>query len=202
MLSVEQKGKDSFSIESHHRLMLFTNKTDYPIQTSEDDRRKLIVRCNDSKIGDTEYFMELRKAISDKAVMGAFYTELMNRNVEAFNNCKGKCFPETEYQKVIKSGYSNPVEEWIKFIIQEEKYLNFQEYDGVSEWVWSSTDCVSSFSSYCEVMKFRNFDVSATQLGVRLHNLNLDGIKPKRMNKGMRYHFNIALLKEKFIESP
>ena len=198
MLSIEQKGKDSFSIESHHRLMLFTNKTDYPIQTSDDDRRKMIIRCSDSKIGDVEYFKTLRTEMAKKEVIGAFYKELMERDIQRFNNCKGKCYPETEYQKEIKSSYSNPVEEWLKFIILEEKYKDFQEYDGESEWVWSSSDCVSSFSSYCDLMKFRNFEVSGTQLGVRLYNLNLKGVSKKRMNKGMRYHFDVKLLNQTY----
>ena len=198
MLSIEQKGKDSFSIESHHRLMLFTNKTDYPIQTSDDDRRKIIIRCSDSKIGDVEYFTTLRNEIAKKEVIGAFYKQLMERDVKQFNNCKGKCYPETEYQKEIKSSYSNPVEEWLKFIITEEKYKDFDQFDGSNEWIWSSTECVSSFSSYCDLMKFRNFEISGTQLGVRLYNLNLKGISKKRMNKGMRYHFDVNLLNQTF----
>jgi hypothetical protein len=111
---------------------------------------------------------------------------------------RGKCFPETSFQKVIKSSYTNPVQEWLQFIIQEESYKEWNEYKD-DEWVWSSTDCVASFSRFCEVMKFNaKFEVSAPQLGVKLHNLELEGVVVKHTKKGRRYHFNVPLLQTYF----
>ena len=197
-LRVEQKGKDGHEVESQHRLLAFTNKEDSPIQTSDGDRRKVIIRCSDRRVGDVPYFIALRAVMQDKAVIGAFYNDLMKRDVLEFNRTRGKCFPETSFQKVIKSSYINPVQEWLQFIIQEEKYKEMDEYKD-DEWVWSSTDCVASFSRFCEVMKFNaKFEVSAPQLGVKLHNLKLEGVIVKHTKKGRRYHFNVPLLQTYF----
>jgi hypothetical protein len=198
MLSIEQKGRDVYHIESHHRVMLFTNKEDFPIQTSNDDRRKVMIRCSDKRIGDSSYFSLLRSAMNNEAVIGSLYNDLMKRDVTEFNKARGKCFPETSFQKIIKSGYTNPVEEWLQFIIQEETYREWNEYKD-DEWVWSSTDCVASFSRFCEVMKFNaKFEVSAPQLGIRIHNLKLEGVISKHTKKGVRYHFKVPSLQTYF----
>ena len=45
-----------------------TNKDD-PIDTKHDDRRNVIIRASDEKIGDKEYFNMMRKLLNNKCVL-------------------------------------------------------------------------------------------------------------------------------------
>ena len=61
-----------YEIDSYHRFLITTNNTE-PINTSEDDRRNLIIRSSDEKIGNKEYFDTLREHINDINVVKNCY---------------------------------------------------------------------------------------------------------------------------------
>ena len=64
-LSINQKGKGQFTINSYHRFLGMTNKEN-PIETSKNDRRKLNVRCSDELIGKTGKNVEYLKRFYSK----------------------------------------------------------------------------------------------------------------------------------------
>jgi hypothetical protein len=172
-IPIEYKGKGIYNLASFHRLMLFTNKIDHPIQTSKSDRRKLIVRCSDEKIGDSDYFNRLYTLLEDDTVMAAMFQFFMNRDVRAFNSERGRLIPKTEFQQTITENYSNPVEDWVKSLTE---YL---EKDGRLEYhesfTWNSAEALQSFKTYCSNNGIK-LELSSVQLGVRLKNLNITGV--------------------------
>ena len=55
VLTINDKGKSSYQINSNHRFITFTNNPD---PSMKNKRRDLFIRCSDSKIGNKEYFIE------------------------------------------------------------------------------------------------------------------------------------------------
>jgi hypothetical protein len=62
LLTINQKGIDSYDTISYHRFIVTTNSLD-PIPTSKGDRRTIIIRCSDEKKGDSAYFNKLKTYI-------------------------------------------------------------------------------------------------------------------------------------------
>jgi hypothetical protein len=59
-LTINNKGVNQFKIISYHRFIITTNNEN-PIDTKEDDRRNVIIRSSDEKIGNKAYFNEINK---------------------------------------------------------------------------------------------------------------------------------------------
>jgi hypothetical protein len=211
-LQIESKGQKIITLRSFHRLILFTNQENFPIQTSKSDRRKLINRCSDEKVGDSAYFDTLYSYIDDEEVLIDLFNFFMNRNVETFNRERGRNIPKTSYQELITENYSNPVEDWLKTIpeMTGEKcpscqyYLstcstcNFYKGDLIE---WTGTDIVEQFKYYCQRSNMK-LELSVNQLGVRLGLLIQNGAKGiekvktkfgakyKMSKKGLEAHFS------------
>jgi len=182
---IEGKGTPSYTINSFHRLILFTNKAECPIQTSENDRRKLIVRCSDEKIGDGEYFTKLHYLIDKEEVLIALFKMFSTRDIEAFNAMRGRNIPKTEYQKIITQNYSSPVEDWVKHLVHTTP---------TDDLALSSNQLLEGFNEYCKSNGI-HLSLSTRQLGVRLSLLNMEGISTKSSNGSTFRVFKIPLLK-------
>ena len=80
-----------------------TNKEN-PIETSKNDRRKLIVSCSDELIGksekNVEYFKRFYKIIENNDVIRKLYDHLIHLDgLEAFNEIP---IPLSEYHEALK----------------------------------------------------------------------------------------------------
>jgi hypothetical protein len=216
-IPIESKGQKIITLRSFHRLILFTNQENFPVQTSKSDRRKLINRCSDEKVGDSAYFDTLYKYIDDEEVLIDLFNFFMSRNVETFNQERGRNIPKTSYQELITENYSNPVEDWLKTIpeMTGEKCpscqyfssscstCNFYKGDLIE---WTGTDIVEQFKYYCQRANIK-LELSINQLGVRLGLLIQNGakglekvktkfgVKYKMSKKGLEAHFNPPLKK-------
>ena len=182
-LPIEGKGIDPFIMRSFHRLIGFTNKTNYPVQTSEDDRRKLIIRCSDEKLGNTVYFSELYSYMDDNIVMGALFNYFNKLDVEEFNKKRGMPLPKTTYQKIITESYSDPIEDWILDIASSE--------EGENEVLFSGAELHTSWTNYTRSVGIK-LELSLPQLGTRITLLGdkIKGITKKHTKKGVQYVFN------------
>jgi sporulation protein YlmC with PRC-barrel domain len=72
-LTINNKGVNQFKIQSHHRFFVTTNVLDGGIKTLCDDRRNLMIRCSDDKIGDKEYFNKLNYYLDNENVVRTCY---------------------------------------------------------------------------------------------------------------------------------
>ena len=71
-ITINNKGINQFKVQSFHRFLITTNKLD-PLKTSKDDRRNLIIRCSDCKIGDKEYFDKINSYLKDINIIRTCY---------------------------------------------------------------------------------------------------------------------------------
>jgi len=191
-VSIQGKGKENYPLRSMHRFINFTNKDYNPIQTSDGDRRKLIVRCSDEKIGDGVYFTRLYTCLENEDVLTWLFQFFMNRNIQEFNSTKGRNIPKTEYQMEIAHSNSDVVSDWLEYVI-EEYHENRQE----TELRWSAQDQLSSFREYCSNHGVK-LDIDSRKLGCRLSLLvkkrGILGISNKHSKFGERRHFDFSII--------
>ena len=195
-LSIEGKGKVIYRLFSMHRILLFNNKTDNPVQTSKGDRRKLIARASDEKIGDGPYFTELYSYIEDIDVMTLVFQFFMKRDISTFNATRGREIPKTEYQLDIIESYANPVELWLKELITY-RYMDKHSEEYKESMVWSAAEQLGSFRQWCSNHGVK-LELSSPALGVRIKNLKIDGIEKKHTNAGNTRSFDLAKMELHF----
>jgi hypothetical protein len=195
-LSLEGKGKVIYRLKSMHRLVLFNNSTNNPVQTTKGDRRKLIVRASDEKIGDGAYFNDLHSCIEDLDAMALLFQFFMKRDVLKFNNERGRDIPKTEFQLDIIESYANPVELWIKELINY-RYLpkTTEEYKETIEWY--AAEQLNSFRAWCSNNGIK-LELSSPQLGIRIKNLKIDGIENVHTKTGAKRVFHLEKIETYF----
>jgi hypothetical protein len=181
IIPIEAKGSEIFNMRSFHRLFGFTNQVNYPVQTSSADRRKLIIRSSDEKIGDSSYFNTLYSYLDTDQVIGALFNYFNTLDVEEFNKTRGRHIPKTEYQEIITENYSNPIEDWIQYMVSH----NEEDTEKIS---MTGTELSTSWRNYASGEGIK-LELSSIQLGVRLHLLKLKGIEKKHTKKGAIYIF-------------
>jgi len=187
-MNITKKGKDAFTIRSYHRFIGSCNPedSDIPIKTVDGDRRTLIIRCSDEKIGNIEYFNELIKLVSSKNLQKTFYDYLMNReNIDTFVSRK---IPKTEYQEDLKEACEDYTLQFIKNYAQEINGYDIKEIQAIQ-----------LFKKFQEFITEYNFkvDISSTRFGLKLKNLGLKSIIKGRNNKFSYYKiYGIKLFEE------
>lgn len=187
-IDIEPKGGKIYTMSSFHRLMLFTNKTDHPIQTSKGDRRKLITRSSDEMIGNRVHFDRLYGILENEDVLIGLFKFFMSRDITEFNLTRGREIPKTEYQETIKENYTNPVEDWIKYLLGHiDPDSGFEQKETL---VFNTLEQVASFHNYCSLAKIK-LELSNVQLGVRITNLKIDGISSKKTKSNYLRIFNL-----------
>ena len=115
-LTVNSKGIDSFEIESFHRFLITTNVED-PITSKKDDKRNLIIRSSDEKIGDKKYFTNLFDLLEDKNVLKKFFECLINLpDLDIFHKLPK---PMSDYQNEIQENSIDIIERFIISIVED-----------------------------------------------------------------------------------
>ena len=182
-LVVNQKGQSQIKIKSYHKFIFTTNNED-PVYTDSNDRRFLVIRSSDEKIGDLEYFDHLNKIIEDKNVSKTCY--------EYFKNLPGiKEFPTlpcpiSKYHEDIKESNEPILKTFLRHLCSTttEKEL-----------------CLSSAKMYNELLSFLDnngikYDIDSRKLPVRISHLDLKSISKKKVN-GYKYtSIDVQLLKK------
>jgi len=156
------KGRDVYTMRSMHRFITFSNKTNDPVQTSKEDRRKLIVRASDEKIGDGEYFTRLYQCINNKDIIAFLFTCFKKANIQHFNSTQGREIPKTEYQLTVVENYGNVIEDWINYI-KEEYHVN----QGLESVEWSPAEQLTCYREFCGRHGVK-LELTSNMLGVRL----------------------------------
>lgn len=186
-LTINNKGVNQYDINSFHRFIITTNNSE-PINTSHDDRRNLIIRSSDEKCGDKEYFKHLHTILEDINVVKTCYEYFKSiPDMDKFNSLE---IPKTVYQSNLKELSVSPIEQWLEA-------FTLHNFDKETVESLGSESC-KLFKDWCSENDLK-YDIDATKLGVRISNLNIDGIeRGKHTKKGWTKVFNITKLKKHF----
>jgi len=189
-LTINNKGVNQFSIQSHHRFIITTNKED-PIKTTEDDRRTIIIRSSDEKIGDKDYFNKINKYLDDINVIRTCYDYF--KSITGLENFHSSPKPQTEYQKNLKQLSRSPIELWLEDFTRRQSFLGKDKVERIG---------TETFGDFEDWRKTNNvaYDTTPLKLGVSLSNLQIKGgiEKGKHTKKGETKIFNISTLKIHF----
>lgn len=186
-LTINNKGVNQYDIMSFHRFLITTNNSE-PINTSHDDRRNLIIRSSDEKCNDKEYFKQLHSILEDVNVVKTCYEYFKSiPDMDKFNTLP---IPQTNHQTNLKKLSENPIEQWLEAFTLE----NFEK----DEVELLGTEACKLFKSWCSQNEMK-YEIDAKKFGVRLSNLNIDGVeKGRHTNKGDTKKYNISKLKSHF----
>ena len=188
-LAINQKGIPQYKIKSYHRFITTTNKEE-PLNSSNGDRRNLIIRSSDEKKGDYIYFEMMHKYLEDNDVIRTSYDYF--KGIEGMDKFKDIPIPLTEYQTNLKELSKSPIEQWLEGFTREHmnnskeciELLGTEIYELFKQ--WSNSNGIK-------------YDINALKLGIRLTNMNIQGIyRGKHTERGKTKIFNITELKKTF----
>lgn len=188
-LAINQKGIPQYKIKSYHRFITTTNKEE-PINSTNGDRRNLIIRSSDEKKGDYIYFKTMHKYLEDNDVIRTCYDYF--KGIEGMDKFKDISIPQTEYQTNLKELSKSPIEQWLESFTREHmndskeciELLGTEIYELFKH--WSNSNGIK-------------YDINAVKLGVKLINMKINGVsKGRHTMKGDTKLFNISELKNTF----
>jgi hypothetical protein len=185
-MTINPKGIKSFKSKSFHRVAITTNKDD-PIDTSDDERRTLVIRASDELIGNKDYFNKLYAYFEDKETIKAMYDYFMQ--IPDLQNFHIISTPVTEHQKQLAKLSRSPIENFINDLVEEnidKKEINI-----------SAKKLFEKFSDW-KVTNDVDFNMNSVKFGVHLNLLKIDGIENERRRDGMYRILDIIKLKKHF----
>jgi len=188
---INPKGKDQFAVKSFHRIFLITNSAD-PTKTSKKDRRNLIIRCSDEKIGDRDYFNNLTAALARPHAMRSIFWLFKVRDLAGWNF---RDIPRTDYHDIIIEGNRPPLEIFMEAFTWDNIQEPYVELLG--------NEMLQTFRVWREGSG-HSFDdkISVESLIKRLLTeiklLPDTIVKLPRSSAGIRRRYDIQLLKQRF----
>lgn len=188
-LAINQKGIPQYKIRSYHRFITTTNKEE-PLNSSNGDRRNLIIRSSDEKKGDYQYFETIHNYLEDTNVIRTCYDYF--KGIEGMDKFKDISIPQTEYQTNLKELSRSPIEQWLESFTREHSNDNNECIELLGAEIYEL------FKHWC-IENGIKYDINVLKLGVRLTNMNIQGIsKGKHTEKGRTKIFNISELNKTF----
>lgn len=186
-LAINQKGLPQYKIKSYHRFITTTNKEE-PINSTNGDRRNLIIRSSDEKKGDYTYFETLHNYLEDNDVIRTCYDFF--KNIGGMDKFKDIPIPQTDYQTNLKELSKSPIEQWLESFTREHMNESIECIELLGKEIYEL------FKLWCNDNGIK-YDINSLKLGVRLTNMNINGIsKGSHTKKGETKIFNISELKK------
>lgn len=181
-LTVNQKGVSHFIIKSFHRFIVTTNKED-PVHVATNDRRYLVIRSSDQKVGDKDYFTKLNNLLDNEGVILSLFNYF--KNLEVQQNFTNELLPKTEYHKELQI-LSTPVlrqfmDYYVDLLLEDEE---------TEEFTISCKDLYGKFRFWVNQSGIK-YECAFLQFCCKLKNLNLKGVTKKHTKKGNIQIINI-----------
>jgi hypothetical protein len=186
-LTINAKGVAQYQIDSYHRFFITTNNPD-PITTKKDDRRNLIIRSSDEKIGDKDYFEKMNEYLEDDNIIKGVYQHFKSiENMEKFGLLP---LPVTNYHNNLKEGNRDILDQWL-----EEYTFQYRNFPSIEK---TATECFNDFISWRELGDIK-YEINKPKFGVKLNTIARDCITSIRSNSGMSKIFDIVKLRIKYM---
>jgi hypothetical protein len=185
-LIINSKGVAQYQIDSYHRFFITTNNFD-PINTKKDDRRNVIIRSSDEKIGDKDYFNKINNYLdNDNTIKGVYEYFKSVPKMDKFGSLP---LPVTNYHINLKEGYRDFIDQWL-----EEYTFKYRTVDSIEK---TATECFSDFATWKELGDIK-YEINKPKFCVKLNIVAgefITTIKGKFENSKI---FDIAKLKIKY----
>jgi hypothetical protein len=184
--TINSKGMNQYAVKSYHRFIGSTNNED-PLPTADGDRRNVVIRCSDEKIGDKAYFKQLYTYLEDVNVLRTLFDYFMSiPGMDAFGEIP---LPVTEFQNDLKKSNRTPIEAWLEAFTTANSHKNTVSL--------KSGDVFDAFTTWVAANGFQ-YEVNSLKFSVRLKNLNIPGITSEHTKTGGKKVFDIYQLSQHF----
>jgi hypothetical protein len=177
----------TITLPSFHRFILMTN-ADYPIPTSDGDRRFGIQKASNELIGNDAFFTDIYdNVIPNVNAMRTFWDFLIARQVSA--KMTKHDLPDTEYHRELKKANAHSIIQWVENIVLESKGNSIEM---TTHQAWDSYRCFCTDSNIpLNKTSKRGFEVS---LGIK----SIPGVSKKQGSNGRVRVFDLERLREHF----
>lgn len=170
-LSVNPKHKEPYEAENFARF-IFTTNSENPIHFEGSDRRFVLYDSSEERVGDNEFWTEIRSLFFCQEAGHVLYKYFMQRDISQFDP---RIFPISDYQQGIQEE-SKPI--LTRFI---------EEWDGEKA---SVRDLYKHFVSYCKNKRIKEDEIyNENNFSKKLMIYVRDGILI-RTNPQNRPHYN------------
>lgn len=189
-LLINPKKEKRYFTQSYHVFtgMLNPRNEGDGVKSKEGDRRNIIIRCSDEKVGDTEYFKELWKIFEDENSMASLYKYLMEMPDVPFR-FTADMLPKTDYQEKIKQANRSYIDLWLESIC-EQKSLAKLDITGI--------DALSSYLNWTKINNIKEtYEMNSVKMGLRL--ANIGECSKKKTNRGVVFTLDLDALRKRFM---
>jgi hypothetical protein len=165
--------KDPFQAENISNFMINTNVES--IKNSS-GRRYIILPCSESRIGDFNYFENIKTNCYNNEVGEAFYSYMMEINIDGFY--AQKSFPDTENKLLAIASQLDPLEKFLKFnYVLKNKAVSKVK----------TTDFYSFYVAFCSQNNYKHLTNTMFYARLKTHKIEKG---PK--NNGY-YYYDVSL---------
>lgn len=189
-LMINKKNQDTYEIQSFHRFLITSNNED-PINTKKGDRRNVIIRSSDEKVGDIDYFSDLHKIYKQVLTQRTIYDHLMSiKGMDKFHSIPR---PQTEYQEDMKDLKRSLYDRWIEDLTREKENDYEIEFYGEKQ--------CDDFKRWMTKNSITNFETNSIKMALAVKRLKLPGVESgvRGGTKGNKTVYNIPALKAHYL---
>ena len=168
---IEPKGKERFEAEDTAACVFLSNHWN-PVRLENSDRRYVVTDMGSKYVGDRAYWKKLNdEVISDQRVCNAYFTKLMQRDVEKWNRHD---IPKTRRRMKLKeNNWENHFIHYLVEVVQGTTEAWGQWYHEVKLKPSGKKQCYFSkavvYEFYCRYCKAKGIKVMAPE--ARIHEL-------------------------------
>jgi len=190
---INNKGLQSYEVDSYHRFIATTNSI--LAKSKKGDRRNAYIRCSDEVKGNSEYFSKVYDILDDDRVIYILYEFLTKR--PDLNQFHKKPIPLTEYQATVQEANRDPVDMFLEYYTQTNFHKNeliIESYKVLSDFIsWRDSNSIKYETSTAKLM--RNIGIMKLPSGAFYTSSKDASLKTNACNK---VRFDITLLKKHF----
>ena len=162
----EYKGKEAFIAEDPSAYVFCSNH-EHSIWMDDNDHRFVITSMDAKHQGDTEYFNRLFACVTNPKLQRAFFTFLVNRDLEHWDMAD---FPKTALRmKMIENKSHNVIFKYFVHVVTERDFKwgkwYMPEFDDSESDAWPK--CFYAIDGPCDFRMFKQFQQWADHMGVK-----------------------------------
>ena len=165
------------------------------------ERRFFIVKCNEEKKGDAEYFVKLAAAIANERVIRALYDKLKLRKIKKMYI--GNDIPIGRYQKALKDTRRQIQEKFLVWLLEDQDlnqhtlHLNADQiYEKYKEFQDKGNEFERSKESVITWLRLKETDgITQTVPNLEIYNEKTEELERKQIRM---YHFDLIKLRKHY----
>ena len=188
------------NVKNYSRFFADTNFMD-AIPDEHGERRFFIVKCNEEKKGDAEYFVKLAAAIANERVIRALYDKLKLRKIKKMYI--GNDIPIGRYQKALKDTRRQIQEKFLVWLLEDQDlnqhtlHLNADQiYEKYKEFQDKGNEFERSKESVTSWLRLKETDgITQTVPNLEIYNEKTEELERKQIRM---YHFDLIKLRKHY----